>query len=80
MTKSQEPVARTDGPITPGPRRLDIVFQLKERCVCSICICCMNHARVRAVEGGMHMHKHLNPFGRYHFDLARLRQTIDSTR
>jgi hypothetical protein len=26
------------------------------------------------------MHKHLNPFGRYQFDLARMRQTIGGTR
>jgi hypothetical protein len=23
------------------------------------------------------MRKHLNPFGRYHFDLRRIRQTLD---
>jgi len=26
------------------------------------------------------MHKHLNPFGRYQFDLARMRQTVTNTR
>jgi TnpA family transposase len=26
------------------------------------------------------MHKHVNPFGRYQFDLARMRQTVDGTR
>jgi len=25
------------------------------------------------------MRKHLNPFGRYHFDLERMRQTFDRT-
>jgi hypothetical protein len=26
------------------------------------------------------MHKHLNPFGRYQFDLARMRQTVGGSR
>jgi hypothetical protein len=26
------------------------------------------------------MHKHLNLFGRYHFDVERMRQTVGSTR
>jgi len=26
------------------------------------------------------MHKHLNPFGRYQFNVARMRQTVGGTR